>query len=274
MKKRQAFTLVELLVVISIIALLMAVLVPSLNVARELARRVVCGNNMKGIGQANMSYVSAWNGYFVPIGYPGVDRNGNDQTIQWIRNPDFRKYMQIDAYDDGEGPRTSSNDASLYTLPRKQQCPSDLNVRDPSRALDGSVLISYGYNLQGLAQGDWGNAWHNLVGHKQSDVKNPAEKLMFTEGVGDWWVSWNGANHVQFWNNPVLGPRATNDEYRGRGGWGATAYRHSEGVNVLFYDGHVEYLKKWAVFTAIDVQDWDNGHRNPHRSGKMWVAKP
>ena len=58
MERKQGFTLVELLVVIAIIALLMAVLLPALNRAREQARRVVCANNIKQIGIAITSYTS------------------------------------------------------------------------------------------------------------------------------------------------------------------------------------------------------------------------
>jgi prepilin-type N-terminal cleavage/methylation domain-containing protein len=55
--KRSAFTLIELLVVIAVIALLLAILMPALNKARELAQGTVCKGNLKNYTFAILMYL-------------------------------------------------------------------------------------------------------------------------------------------------------------------------------------------------------------------------
>lgn len=83
LRRCRAFTLIEVLVVVAIIALLLAILLPSLEQARRMSRATVCLSNLKQIGNACMTY-SVESGGFVPRGGSVVSPDGKP-VPHWIK---------------------------------------------------------------------------------------------------------------------------------------------------------------------------------------------
>lgn len=93
----RAFTLVELLVVIGIVALLISILIPALQQAREAANVAACLSNMRQIGQAAAQYSLDYKGYIVPGSYRDTttppNQNGYFTSESWATILVAGKYL-------------------------------------------------------------------------------------------------------------------------------------------------------------------------------------
>lgn len=131
--KRTAFTLVELLVVIAIIGVLIALLLPAVQQAREAARRSQCVNNMKQIGLAMHNYHDTYSAF--PPGW--INRGSNGRPMYgWAVNllPFIEQGALYDQLDPGSIPlveryhasATDEDKALLQTPITGYRCPSDV----------------------------------------------------------------------------------------------------------------------------------------------------
>ncbi len=154
MRKRPScgFTLVELLVVIAIIGVLLALLLPAVQAAREAGRRMQCSNNLKQIGLALHSYATA-NTVFPPSFciQPGTTLSGNNGS--WSIHGRLLPYLeQHTAYDavrlDVAWDAQTATGVPTVRMPM-YLCPSERNdrVRVDSSGSPYTYPQNYGFNF-------------------------------------------------------------------------------------------------------------------------------
>ena len=125
-----AFTLVELLVVITIIAILIALLLPAVQAAREAARRTQCSNNLKQIGLAMHNYHATIqtfpSGYISAVGSAGPD---DDRGPGWGWAALILPYLELNNVHDriqfGKDIAAPANAVARTMVLPVYLCPSD-----------------------------------------------------------------------------------------------------------------------------------------------------
>jgi prepilin-type N-terminal cleavage/methylation domain-containing protein/prepilin-type processing-associated H-X9-DG protein len=233
--QRAAFTLVELLMVIAVIAILAALLLPVLSGVRKKAAQATCINNQSQLGLGMKMYVDDNSDTFPGIASRLYGYHPED-WIYWRTNaalyPSFTK------------------SPILTSIPGMQKpslrCPLDINDSERD-ALDysddyGPYLFSYSFNGYGLDEDNKNRGMSTAVDSssgmavayyfKENAVRNLSMKIMLAEEPGT----------TESWDNPNAGT----DKYLSPivdGRWGPDhdplSIRHGGKADVTFADGHV-----------------------------------
>jgi prepilin-type processing-associated H-X9-DG protein len=230
-RRRRAFTLVELLLVISTIGLLMSILLSSLGLARSRAKAMACMSNLRQIGFAVCMYVGDYGGYLPPAYEPSNATHWWGQKLS--DGIDHTKGF-VWPYLQGELKKKS-----VYECPAQRYGSYKLQAKPPGEPDDPKWITStYGYNGYYLSpeKSAWWWNIHRRPWQKITTVMKPAEVFAFADTLLDRDVT-GGQPNVE--NNALLDPPYL---YSSNGwiknGFPTTCFRHNERTNVIFVDGH------------------------------------
>ena len=239
--KRVGFTLIELLVAIAIIAILAALLFPVFAKSREKARQAACASNLKQLSLAFLMYAQDYDETIFPQGGANLRYDGYiypyEKTLSVYYCPDFSAQTantngipDVMGVAPGQGYISSSFPTSLwssYSLDNFYHFPAT----NPCQV---------GYELYP------GGAYPPVL----TRLAAPSHLIMLLDGLGqDMRACTDGTFAYVCPNaNPPYAHWACS------GGVGDIIARHSGGLNVSYFDGHV----KWATLDSLT-----NGSPNP-----------
>jgi prepilin-type N-terminal cleavage/methylation domain-containing protein/prepilin-type processing-associated H-X9-DG protein len=211
--RSRAFTLVELLVVISVVAVLMAFLMPALARARQQGKTIVCLNNLRQMAIASQVYISNNDGSY-PIAYAYQYAYPMFISYAW----DFTTTENWDTLEQKVIP------GLLWageTIEKIQQCPS---FNGSSNWLE-DPYTGYNYNTSYIGHGQLESV---LTSAKVEMIRRPSRCALF--GDGQW-----AAGADKFMRAPW--PNEGDVSFSGRYA-GTQGYRHQGKTNVAYCDNH------------------------------------
>lgn len=214
-----AFTLVELLVVIGIIALLMGILLPALGTARENARTVACLSNLRQLSVAASIYCTGNGGYY-PVAYWVESKPPLVISTSW----DFTTVRDTSASTTTIEPGLLWQGGGAGQI---QQCPS----YDGKSNTAADPFTGYNYNTSFIGHGQNESVVAPL---KMSQIRQASRCAIFGDGEYA-----GGADKFMRAPFPNHGDAAFTNRAAGTQG-----FRHRKMTNVAFVDGHAESCAK------------------------------
>ncbi|QEG20953.1 DUF1559 domain-containing protein [Mariniblastus fucicola] len=242
---RCAFTLVELLVVISIVGILIGLLLPAVQSVRESARRITCLNNLKQIGLALQNYHSAHQEF--PVGGTGWRSSWTpDETqIAWsaFLLPFLDQNNVFERIDFTDGFDSQSNVAAAESIIAVFVCPSSLRGTELS---DGRGPCDYG-GMYGERISGPNNPPKGLMVYGQSyshrDIRDGSSHTIIVAEDSDFsdgqWINGRNIFDQAF---PINQAPAFENDIRSR---------HPDGANVSLADGSVHFLNQTVSLEVL-----------------------
>ncbi len=214
--KARNFTLIELLVVIAIIAILAALLLPSLRNAKEAVKKTACANNERQLCVAGFSYANDCDDWWVPVG-------GTYASQYWCNLPVFIQYAGVKTH-----PTLTHFWRSLIC----QNATTALTTQTQTANGIQYFLSFYSYGAPYL----YDNATSTRSFYRMRQVKRPSIKMAWADAT-DWEIAASSTNASTKYF--VLGEQGYSEG--GNSASVMTCYRHiGNTANLVYFDGHAE----------------------------------